>query len=165
MVQTENSKPNEGKEKKQVKQWKLGFKLTFYGLYGCINCAFLLPLLSHADRTNMFDNVEEIDYPTKDKYKEKISSILERYGKLNKTIPSPVILFQREKDKVEALVEPDTVSECAVELTDTLTRLGDTAMLQYMDGELDHKILFNNLLLKLTTNLIFPKDYNRKNGN
>ena len=163
MVQPKNSISTEGDEKNNKKQWKLGFKLFFYGLYGCINCAFLLPLLSHADRTHMFDEVEEIDYDTKEKYKEKISVILEKYGRLTKNIPSPVMLFQREKDNVIVLIEPDTVSECAVELTDTLTKLGDTAMLEYMDGELDHKILFNNLLLKLTTKIIFPKDY-KKNG-
>ena len=145
-----------------AKHWKLGHKLIFYGLYGCINCAFLLPLLSHADRTNMFDEVEEVDYDTKAIYKEKISVILDKYGRLNKNIPSPIILVQKEKDKTIFLVEPDTVSECAVELMDALNRLGDTAVLQYMDGELDHKILFNNLLLKLTTNIIYPKDYKRK---
>lgn len=138
---------------------KLGYKLTFYGLYGCISCAFLLPLLSHADRIHMFDEVEEIDYPTKEEYKDKVGSILEKYQRMSKNIPSPVILIQKEKDKVEFLVEPDTVSECAVELMDSINRLGDVAMMQYMDGQLDHKILFNNLLLKLTTNIIYPKDY------
>lgn len=148
-------------EKKVLKEWKLGHKLIFYGLYGCISCAFLLPLLSHADRTHMFNEVEEIDYDTKDKYKENISGILTTYGRLNKNIPSPVILVQKEKEGVLFLVEPDTVSECAQELMDALNRLGDGAVLQYMDGELDHKILFNNLLLKLTTNIIYPKDYKR----
>ena len=151
--------------KSEKRNWKLGHKLIFYGLYGCINCAFLLPLLSHADRTNMFDKVEEVDYDTKEIYKEKISSILNNYNKLNKTIPSPLILFQKKEEGVIFLVEPDTVSECAVELMDTLNKLGDSAMLEYMDGELDHKMLFNNLLLKLTTNIIYPKDYKRTTSN
>jgi hypothetical protein len=147
--------------KPEFKLTKLGNKLTFYGLYGCINCAFLLPLLSYADRTNMFDEVKEIDYDTKEAYKEKIGVILEKFGKSSKNTPSPIILIQKEKDKAEYLVEPDTVSECAVELMDSLNRLGDTAVLQYMDGELDHKMLFKNLLLKLVTNLIYPKDYKK----
>jgi len=150
------------KENAVKRPTKLGYKLTFYGLYGCISCAFLLPLLSHADRTHMFEEVEEIDYDTKEKYKEKVGSILEKYGKLTKNLPSPVILLQKEKDNIELLIEPDTVAECAVELTDTLNRLGDIAVMQYMDGELDHNILFNNLLLKLTTNIIFPLDFKRK---
>ncbi len=148
-------------EKNVIKEWKLGYKLTFYGLYGCISCAFLLPLLSHADRTHMFDEIKEIDYDTKESYKENISGILDNYGRLNKNIPSPVILFQKEKNGVLLLVEPDTVSECAQELMDALNRLGDGAVIQYMDGELDHKILFNNLLLKMTTNIIYPKGYKK----
>lgn len=164
MNPADDSISNPKKDNNSPKQWKLGHRLIFYGLYGCINCAFLLPLLSHADRTNMFDKVEEIDYDTKEKYKEKIGGILDKYGLLQKNPPSPIILFQREKDKVTFLVKPDTVSECAVELMDALNQLGDTAVLQYMDGELDHKILFNNLLLKLTTNIIFPKDYKKSNN-
>ena len=152
-------------DKNIEKTWKLGYKLIFYGLYGCINCAFLLPLLSHADRTNMFDKVEEIDYDTKEIYKENINGILDNYNKLNKNIPSPLILFQKKEEGVVFLVEPDTVSECAVELMDALNSLGDSAMLQYMDGELDHKTLFNNLLLKLTTNIIYPKNYKRNSSN
>ncbi len=109
----------------------------------------------------MFDLIEEIDYDTKEKYKEKISVLLDQYGRLYKNTPSPIILFQKDKDNVIFLVDPDTVSECAVELMDALNRLGDSAVLQYMDGELDHKILFNNLLLKLTTNIIFPKNYKK----
>ena len=158
-----NEAPNHNlqKEKDVIKEWKLGYKLIFYELAGCISCAFLLPLLSHADRTHMFDEVEEKGFDTKEQYKENIINILEKYGRLNKNIPSPVILVQKQKDNVLLLVEPDTVSECAQELMDALNRLGDSAVLQYMDGELDHKILFNNLLLKLTTNIIYPKDYKR----
>ena len=161
MTQSEkmsNNTENNGSAKRPM---KLGYKLTFYGLNGCISCAFMLPLLSHADRIHLFEEVIEIDYPTKEEYKNKIGAILEKYDRLSKIIPSPVILIQKDKDKVEFLVEPDTVSECAVELMDSLKRLGDMAVVQYMDGELDHKIIFNNLLLKLTTNIIYPKDYKR----
>lgn len=161
MNHTNDTGNSNKKEPELKKPSKLGYKLIFYGLYGCISCAFLLPLLSFADRTHLFDEVEEIDYDTKEKYKENIGAILERYGRNSKTLPSPIMLVQKEKDGVQLLIEPDTVSECAVELMDSLNRLGDIAMMQYMDGELDHKSMFHNLILKLVTNVIFPKDYKK----
>lgn len=161
MNQNEAPEPDPQKGKDVIKEWKLGNKLIFYEMPGCISCAFLLPLLSHADRMHMFDEIEVLDFDTKLAFKEEIKGILESYGKSTKNIPSPVILMQKQKDAVKLLVEPDTVAECAQELMDALNRLGDGAVLQYMDGELDHKILFNNLVLKLATNIIYPKDYKR----
>ena len=150
--------------KNTIKNLKLGYKLQFFGLYGCINCAFLLPLLSLADRVNMFDLVEEIHFDSKEEYKLKVGEIIAKYVDNVKNLPTPVILIQKEDQKDLFLANPETVTECAIELMDNLNRMGDSAIIDYMDGELDLKILFTNLLLKLSTNLILPKNY-KKNVN
>ena len=135
---------------------KIGHKLTFYSMDGCINCAFLLPLLSLADRENLFVSVEAIHFQTKAEYKESVSVILKQFNTLTKNIPSPVILIQKKADGPNYLVKPESIYECAVELTDSLNRLGDTAVIEYMDGELDLRLLFVNLLIKMASNLVLP---------
>ena len=141
---------------------KLGFKLTFYGLYGCTSCAILLPLLSYADRMHLFEKVVEIDYDSKESYKKNISSILQAYGRLDKILPSPIILIQKKVDSIELLVEPDIVNECTVELSDSITRLGERTLIKFLDGKYIVDALFTKLLLKMTTNAIFPQDYRKK---
>lgn len=123
---------------------------------GCINCAFLLPLLSLADRENLFASVEAIHFQSKNEYKETVSAIMKEFNSLTKNIPSPFILIQKKPDGPEYLVKPETIYECAVELTDSLNRMGDSAVIQYMDGELDLRFLFVNLLIKMASNLILP---------
>ena len=130
--------------------------MIFYGMDGCINCAFLFPLLSLADRENLFEKVDAIHFKTKDEYKSEIIKILKEYDSLTNNIPSPLILIQKVEGGDKYLVKPETIYESAVELTDSLNHMGDSAVIQYMDGELDLSVLFVNLLIKMSSNLLLP---------
>jgi len=141
-----------------LKKIRIGYKMIFYSMDGCINCAFLLPLLSLADRENLFEEVEAIHFKSKDEYKTEATKILKKFNILSKNIPTPIILIQKKIDGKQFLVKPETIYESAVELTDALNTMGDSAVIQYMDGDLDLSILFVNLLIKMSSNLVLPSN-------
>lgn len=139
-----------------MKRIKVAHKLIMYGMDGCINCAFLLPLLSLADRENLFEEVEVFHYKSKEEYKKEAIKVLESFNLNTKNIPTPLILIEKKDKEIKYLVKPEIVFECGIELMDSLNAMGDEAVIQYMDGEFDLTILFVNLLIKMSSNIILP---------
>lgn len=134
-----------------LKTLRLAHKIEFYGVTGCMNCAYIYPLLSIANRAEMVQEVAVKTFTTKEQYREAMEQLYATHMRPTNNYPIPTLVLQQNVDSGSLLVAPEVVEEVATELAHQLGAMGDMALMEYMDGELELRTFFLNLLLRLVS--------------
>lgn len=152
---------------KKLEGTKLAHRLRFFGMHGCSTCMFALPLLSLGQKANM---IEEIDTEIYDKsnYQETVYTILEKNWKNQwqsywhaNGVPVPIILVQLKPNSQWYLVKPDVTLSVVDDLNEYLqANGGDAAIIAFLDSEIDFRMYFFNLIVRLVSNLMAPAKTN-----
>ncbi|MFW9993916.1 MAG: hypothetical protein ACFFD4_17865 [Candidatus Odinarchaeota archaeon] len=132
---------------------KVSQKITYYALQNCISCVYLFPVISYAKSIQLIDSIEIIMATNKEEYRNITRPVLESYFPIQE-ISSPIIIMNDPESGISGMVKPEIVQECAENLIQQLTQLGNDTMIDFLDGEFELELYFHELLFKMASNLI-----------
>ncbi|MFW9991669.1 MAG: hypothetical protein ACFFD4_06385 [Candidatus Odinarchaeota archaeon] len=132
---------------------KIAQKVTYYALQNCISCVYLFPVISYAKSNQLIDDVEIIMVGNKKEYRKMIKPLIERYFPGQETF-SPLIIMNSPDGGMNGIVRPEIVQECANNIIQKINTLGDDTVIDFLDGEYNLELFFQNLLFKMATNLV-----------
>jgi len=133
---------------------KIAHEMIYYALKNCISCAYMLPVINHARQKQLVDSVDIVISKNKEEYKKTARPIIDNYFP-GYPIFSPMIVL-KSNSGLEGMVKPEIVQECADSIMQHMNVLGDDARIDFLDGDLELKLFFQNLLLKMASNLEPP---------
>lgn len=140
---------------------KIAYRLKFFGSHGCPSCALTLPLLSLAQNKKLIENID-VEFLDKEEYKTRMDALLANYSlpfwnRKRFGIPKPLIFIQVKQDFPLTLVRPEVTLTVVDKIQEYLQQNGgDLAVLAWLDNEIEIKTFFINLLIELSSNIIFP---------
>ncbi|MHA1166621.1 MAG: hypothetical protein ACTSP4_01215 [Candidatus Hodarchaeales archaeon] len=136
---------------KKKPEIKIAQQVIYYSLTNCISCVYLLPVINYAKSRNLVDTVDIIMARNKVEYKNSVREIIDLYLP-ECDVFSPVIIM-KNPEGLSGIVRPDIVQECANNIIQHLNILGDDATIDFLDGDLELKLFFQNLLMKMAANI------------
>ncbi|MHA2296847.1 MAG: hypothetical protein ACXAEU_00180 [Candidatus Hodarchaeales archaeon] len=131
---------------------KIAKEIVYYALHNCIACVYLFPVISYARSNMLVENVDISMSRNKEEYKTVAKPVIDRYFP-NYPVFSPLIIMKNPGFGVSGMVRPEIVQECADLIIQHLNVLGDDAVIDFMDGDLELKVFFQSLLLKMVSNI------------
>lgn len=136
---------------KKKPEIKIAQQIIYYSLTNCISCVYLLPVINYAKSRKLVDTVDIIMARNKAEYQKLVRTIIDRYLP-DCDVFSPVIIMENPRG-ISGMVRPDIVQECANNIIQHLNILGDDASIDFLDGDLELKLFFQNLLMKMASNI------------
>ncbi|MHA2298707.1 MAG: hypothetical protein ACXAEU_07475 [Candidatus Hodarchaeales archaeon] len=133
--------------REEIRGIKIARELTYHALKNCISCAYLLPVINYARQRKLVDKVEMHIAKNKEEYKKSSRPIIDRYFPGRETF-SPLIIL-KNANGIAGMVRPEIVQECSDNIMNHLNVLGDDARIDFLDGDLELKLFFQNLLFKM----------------
>lgn len=147
--------PMTGSKRGNVKDNKSGMyiasEMIYYALPNCFSCVYLLPVINFANSNNLIGNINYIQMKNKVKYIEIARPIIDRYFP-GFEVFSPLIIMNNPKG-LSGMVKPDSIQELTASILEQLNVLGDDARIDYLDGDLEMKLFFRNMLFIMAANL------------
>ena len=136
---------------KRKPQIKIAHQVIYYSLTNCISCVYLLPVINYAKSRKFVDTVDIIMAKNKLEYHNSVRKIIDLYLP-DCDVFSPIIIMKNPRG-LSGMVRPDIVQECANNIIQHLNILGDDAAIDFLDGDLELKLFFQNLLMKMAANI------------
>ena len=130
---------------------RIAQKVIYYSLTNCISCVYLLPVINYAKSRKLVDSVDMIMAKNKNEYQDLARKVIDRYLP-DCDVFSPIIIMENPNG-LSGMVRPDIVQECANNIIQHLNVLGDDAAIDFLDGDLELKLFFQNLLMKMASNI------------
>jgi len=140
-----------GKVTKNKSGMYIANELIYYALPNCFSCVYLLPIINFANSHNLVGKINYIQMKNKQEYIEMARPIIDRFFPGHEVF-SPLIIIHNFKG-MSGMVKPDSIQELTASVLEQLNVLGDDARIDYLDGELEMKLFFRNMLFIMAANL------------